>query len=689
MTPLENTPHIPTESDTPTPRCTRTMPVGRTLTAMGIAVALAAFSAPGAGAATSPASGADSDSADSDSAGGDSRDADDRDSEDEPEGEAPGADLYLDEDSELLLVMDASRSMLSDDAGGQTRIDAARDALHSVVDTLEEQDGDHHVGLRVFASEVEDYTDAAACSDSELAVPIDTDNIDDLREAIDSYKAVGGATPLAYALEQAAEDLSDEGNRTIVLVSDGAENCVPDPCEAAEAIAEQGIDLQIHTVGFQIDEDEAEEAREQLRCIAEAGGGQYFDAEDAETLTHTLERVSQRAYQPFSLQGERVEGGANWGDAPELSPNAQYIDELSEEKLHYRIPRELENSSLHVALTTHNAEGEADWVEAELSTWHEDRCDRDSMIGTEFSTRDFLRTAQLVAYRDLEKEAGEDPCAEDDELVLSVEFQGDDPETVGQPFEITIYEEPEAANQEDLPEATERAETEWTDMGRDPQGAVEVYGGNSFNNAPILEPGTTYDGDILPGEALVFRVPVEWGETLQAEAYFPEPDEELSENLSGSGISSGLTVMSPMRGIIDSDFNSVWRNMSTELQVQSHEVRWNNRGSNQSDVEYTHHAGYQYVVLVADHHDDGDSFTVPYRLTVATFGEASEGAPEYPEGMEDSSPAVIYERDDEDSDEDETSPEGDDEDRNEQDSDGDEDSRDEQDDEDDVVEPRA
>lgn len=558
----------------------------------------------------------------------DEEDRDNGDEQDDSPTDPDAEEEYGAPDSELVLALDASGSMNETDSDGTPRIEAARDALHDVVDGL---DDDLAVGFRVFSNEISDPDHADACEDSELVVPVEGGNRADLREAIDAYDAVGGRTPLAYALEEAAEDLGDEGQRTIILVSDGEENCVPDPCEVAETISSQGIDLNIHTVGYNVEE----EARDQLQCIAEAGDGEYFDAEDTETLKRTLERLSDRAFQPFTLVGEEVEGGANWGDAPELAPGAQYIDEFAEEKLHYRIPREMQNSSMHVAVTTHNSEGEADWVDAELQTWDGDRCDSDSMVGTEFSTRDFLRTAQLTAFRDLDNDAGDDPCAEDDELVLAVEFNGDDVDTVGQPFEITIHEEPAAADQSSLVEAIERSDIAWTDMGRDAQGAEDIVGGSSFNYAPRLDPGDTYDGEIIPGEALVFRVPVEWGETLQAEAFYAEPGDELSDNLSGSGISSGLSIMSPMRGIVDSEFSSIWGSMATELQAQTPEVRWNNRGG-QNQIEYASVAGEHYVVLVADHHDDGKSFPIPYRLTVQTFGEAGQGEPDY---AEDGTPA--------------------------------------------------
>ena len=56
---------------------------------------------------------------------------------------------------------------------------------------------------------------------------------DALHDAVADY-APTGETPIAYALQQAATDLGPDGNRTVVLVSDGIATCDPDPCEVAE-----------------------------------------------------------------------------------------------------------------------------------------------------------------------------------------------------------------------------------------------------------------------------------------------------------------------------------------------------------------------------------------------------------------------------------------------------------------------
>ena len=62
-------------------------------------------------------------------------------------------------------------------------------------------------------------------------------------------------------------------------------------CEVAEELHDQGIDLIINTVGFLVDD----EARSELECIADAGGGQYLDADDAESLAESMKILHSRS----------------------------------------------------------------------------------------------------------------------------------------------------------------------------------------------------------------------------------------------------------------------------------------------------------------------------------------------------------------------------------------------------------
>lgn len=575
--------------------------------------------------------------------------------QDSPDPEEPEVEF---EDSELILVMDASGSMTAEDAGDTSRIEAARQSLHSVVDSLEDH---QQVGLRVFAGEVTDSDAPEACEDSELAVEIGSDNRSELSEAIDDYDAIGARTPLAYALEQAAGDLSEEGNRTIVLVSDGEENCDPDPCEAAEAIAEQGIDMAIHTVGFQIEDEEAAEAREQLQCIADAGGGQYHDATDAETLTHTLERLSYRAFQPFSLHGEEVEPGSNQDNAPVLQPGSQYVGAFEHETMYYRVARTMENSTLHVGLATYNDEAE-NWenAEVELSTMGDNRsCGRQRVGWWGSSAANLFRTAQVAAKPIYDTEHRDAGCAEDDELLLAIHAggrygEGDD--ILGQPFELIVEEEPDPINGEDyyndydsngLPWADE--DLEWIEMERDRESDETIYAGSSLNNAPELEAGQTYDTDILPGEVQVYQIPADWHQQVQVEAFFPEADSTLQEHLRSNYTNVHIDILSPHRGRaadnrsssgseIGSSRQRISPTDATTLHRYSHPIWWPNRYST-SGNHSAHSAavdGNYYVVLSADPADENVSFSMPYRLTVDTFDVIDAETPQYPTAAEQS-----------------------------------------------------
>lgn len=186
----------------------------------------------------------------------------------------------------LLVVLDASGSMLEPDADGERRIAAAKTAVLTVVREL--PDGTP-LGLRVFGSSAAQRADRSSCSDSRLLLPVAALDRAEVSRAVRSVRARGW-TPIGYALRRAAEDLrrSAEGVGTVVLVSDGVDECYPrygpEPCEVARALAGGEIRLTVHTVGLAVDR----RARKQLGCIAEATGGRYSDADDADSLASAL-----------------------------------------------------------------------------------------------------------------------------------------------------------------------------------------------------------------------------------------------------------------------------------------------------------------------------------------------------------------------------------------------------------------
>src|SRR5213075_3233458 len=84
----------------------------------------------------------------------------------------------------------------------------------------------------------------------------------------------------------AAEALQyTEKRATIILVSDGVETCGEDPCAVAGELAKSGVSLQIHTVGFGLDDPAA---ADQLRCFSTKTGGISILADNAAELEKAI-----------------------------------------------------------------------------------------------------------------------------------------------------------------------------------------------------------------------------------------------------------------------------------------------------------------------------------------------------------------------------------------------------------------
>ncbi|MGH3319768.1 MAG: vWA domain-containing protein [Streptosporangiaceae bacterium] len=216
----------------------------------------------------------------------------------------------------LLVVLDASGSMRRDGADGQTLMASARQAVSGLVGAL--PDG-APVGLRVYGDRVPNTDETRGCKDTHLVVPVGRLDRGAIKKAVNTTKPKG-FTPIGYSLKQAANDLPPEGKRTIVLVSDGKDTCAPpNPCKIAKQLARQGADLKVDGVGLALRDPKA---KRQLKCIADATGGTYTDADSADSLAKALRTFSTRAVQRYKTKGTQVHGGPAANNAPTVTPGS-------------------------------------------------------------------------------------------------------------------------------------------------------------------------------------------------------------------------------------------------------------------------------------------------------------------------------------------------------------------------------
>ena len=146
------------------------------------------------------------------------------------------------------------------------------------------------------------------CKDTKLLIPIKPINRDALTAAIGLVEP-DAMTPIAYSLEQAQKDFQNlQGEKVIVLLSDGQDTCEGDPVMAAKKLAGSGIYVSV--IGFGITPFE----RKQLENIAAIGGRKYYAAKDAVELASSFKEIKQEIVEIAEKKAAeelRVSGGAH------------------------------------------------------------------------------------------------------------------------------------------------------------------------------------------------------------------------------------------------------------------------------------------------------------------------------------------------------------------------------------------
>ncbi len=161
---------------------------------------------------------------------------------------------------DTLVLLDVSNSMLGR-VDGQSRLSVARDVIEALANGA---DARARLGLMAFS-----HRRPADCEDTELLVapgPVSARVFARLANPL----VPRGRTAIAHALQEAARVAP-----RVLLITDGGDNCVPDPCAEVRTLKARHPALVVQVLG--LDVVDTRDAAE-LRCIAEATGGRYFPA---------------------------------------------------------------------------------------------------------------------------------------------------------------------------------------------------------------------------------------------------------------------------------------------------------------------------------------------------------------------------------------------------------------------------
>ncbi|MFJ9409058.1 VWA domain-containing protein [Streptomyces sp. NPDC101393] len=494
--------------------------------------------------------------------------------------------------SGMVMVLDSSGSMAEDDGSGSTRIAAARKAVGTVVDALP---AGYPTGLRVYGADK-----PKGCDDTRLAQPVAALDRGGIKRAVAAVEPKGD-TPIGLSLRKAAADLPRAapgaiGTRTILLISDGEDNCAaPPPCKAAAQLAASGVDLHIDAVGFQV----AGKAREQLECVAKAGNGQYYDAPDAKALARQLQRAGQLSADGYLFKGEKVRGTASRGNAPRIAPG-QYLDSIGPNETRYYATDLDAASAAEYSATVVPQPGAAvdptDALQTHVAYDSESFCES----ATEMFGQQEGATPLASGVSRIPSEAGDGLCDKAGRYWLVVErraAKGSD--AARWRMELTFHVKPPLKKGV----TPAQSEPEYGAGGKDAPVPVtapkDVAGGTGFNDARALRTGVWRD-TLLPAQTLWYKVPVGWGQQLRYDVEFAnEPTVRTSSATTSFGRTEVYTPSRTPAGGGTAEFSPQvsYNGSPASVEMGTVPVAWTNRYESNPNVVPVHDKGDFYIAV--------------------------------------------------------------------------------------------
>ncbi|HFB66442.1 MAG TPA: VWA domain-containing protein [Aeromonadales bacterium] len=180
--------------------------------------------------------------------------------------------------SDIFFILDASGSMWGQ-IEGKAKITIAKEVMQNLIPEISDE---NQIGLMAYG-----HRRKSDCSDVETLVKLGENNKKSILNSVMKLTAKG-KTPLTRSVNQAFEQLKQQQKiATIILISDGIESCGGDPCAAVKAAKSGSIRFILHTVGFGLSSEESK----QLQCMAKAGGGEFFQANNAVELLNSTRKA--------------------------------------------------------------------------------------------------------------------------------------------------------------------------------------------------------------------------------------------------------------------------------------------------------------------------------------------------------------------------------------------------------------
>ncbi len=200
------------------------------------------------------------------------------------------------EKTRILFLLDASGSMLGQWNDGRLKIDVAKQILGDLVDSLK-VNKNLELALRVYGHQYDKRLQV--CTDTKLEIGFRANNHQDLGLKLKTIQPKG-TTPIAYSLEQAANDFptSNKVRNVIIIITDGLESCDGDPCAVSLALQKKNIFLKPFVIGLGLSEDYSKN----FDCL-----GKFFDVTNVNDFRESLDEAIRQTLDKTTVSVELLD----------------------------------------------------------------------------------------------------------------------------------------------------------------------------------------------------------------------------------------------------------------------------------------------------------------------------------------------------------------------------------------------
>ncbi len=245
--------------------------------------------------------------------------------------------------SQIELILDVSGSMKRR-IEGREMMATAKDVMSQIIKELPDN---ARVAMRFYGHRIREGR-PGDCQDTELVFPFGKIDKPRMLARVQALKALG-TTPIAYTLRQVAKDFgSAPGEKLVILVTDGKEECGGNPSAVVQEFVAKGIKIRLNIVGFALAEAAV---RTEMDRVAKITGGKFYDAQNAKALRQAIQQSLAIPYEVLDAAGVKVGGGLT-GEAAIPVPEGIYTVSVSAAGKPILVPnvRVRHNGSTTVAL---------------------------------------------------------------------------------------------------------------------------------------------------------------------------------------------------------------------------------------------------------------------------------------------------------------------------------------------------